>query len=60
MKGIKGDHFTYCDMKKYTIVIMENSSREFKKTPEHYIHRGKYQYDTGIEPVTIHGLTVRS
>ena len=51
VKGIKGDRFTYRDMKKvYTIVIMENSTREFRKMSEQYIHRGKYEYDTGIEP----------
>ena len=51
VKGIKGDRFTYRDMKKvYTIVIMENSTREFRKMSEQYIHRGKYEYDTGIKP----------
>lgn len=51
VKGIKGDRFTYRDMKKvYTIVIMENSTREFRKMSGQYIHRGKYEYDTGIEP----------
>ncbi len=51
VKGMKGKRFTYRDMKKvYTIVIIEDSSGELKKMSEHYIHHGKYEYDTGIEP----------
>ena len=51
VKGIKGNNFTYRDMKKvYTIVIMEDSGREFRRISGQYIHRGEYQYDTGINP----------
>lgn len=45
-----GKNFSYKDLKKvYTIVIMEKSSQEFKKHPNHYIHRGKWNFDTGLK-----------
>ena len=48
-KKIRGDKFNYKDLKKvYTIVIMEKSSKEFKKFPDNYIHRGEWKFDTNL------------
>lgn len=48
-KKIRGDKFNYKDLKKvYTIVIMEKSSKEFKKHPDNYIHRGEWKFDTNL------------
>ena len=33
----------------YTIVIMEESPKEFHRYPETYIHRGKQMFDTGLK-----------
>lgn len=50
VRNRKGKDFSYKDLKKvYTVVIMEKSSQEFKKFPEHYIHRGKWEFDTGLK-----------
>lgn len=49
VRSIKGEDFTYKDLKKvYTIVIMEDSSKEFKKLPK-YIHKGVWKFDTGLK-----------
>ena len=49
-KSLRGKSFTYKDMKKvYTIVLMEESSKEIKQYTQHYIHRGKWTFDTGLE-----------
>lgn len=49
-KNRKGNKFNYKDLKKiYTIVIMENSSAEFKAFPDSYIHRGEWKFDTGLK-----------
>ena len=34
---------------KFCIVIMENSSAEFKAFPDSYIHRGDWKFDTGLK-----------
>ncbi len=34
---------------KFCIVIMENSSAEFKAFPDSYIHRGEWKFDTGLK-----------
>ena len=50
VRNRRGKEFSYKDLKKvYTIVIMEKSSCEFKQSPEHYIHRGKWIFDTGLK-----------
>ena len=50
VKSERGEHFVYSDLKNvYTIIFMEQSSGEFKKYPEDYIHRGEWKFDTGIE-----------
>ena len=49
-KSIRGEDFHYRDMKKvYTIVIMEESSKEFKQLSKEYIHYGGWKFDTGLE-----------
>ncbi len=46
----RGEDFTYRDLKKvYTIIFIEESSREFKKCPSHYIHRGRWTFDSGLK-----------
>lgn len=50
VKNKMGEKFTYKALKKvYTIVFMEQSSKEIKQHPEHYIHRGKWKFETGLE-----------
>ena len=50
VRSRKGKEFSYKDLKKvYTIVIMERSSKEFKKEYGHYIHRGRWKFDTGLK-----------
>ena len=50
VRSRKGKDFSYKDLKKvYTIVIMERSSKELKKLPDVYIHRGKWCFDTGLK-----------
>ena len=49
-KNRRGENFTYKDMKKvYTIVLIEESNKEFKKYPDNYIHRGVWKFDTGLK-----------
>ena len=49
VESSRGEDFTYKDLKKvYTIVIMENSSREFKKLLK-YVHKGEWKFDTGLK-----------
>ena len=49
-KSLRGDKFSYRDMRKvYTIVIFENSTGNFHRMPETYIHRGRITFDTGLE-----------
>ena len=49
-KSLRGDKFSYRDMRKvYTIVIFENSTGNFHRMPETYIHQGRVAFDTGLE-----------
>jgi len=49
VKSSRGEDFIYKDLKKvYIIVIMENSSREFKKLLK-YVHKGEWKFDTGLK-----------
>lgn len=49
-KGLKGQYFTYQDMKKvYTIVLFETSTSAFHMEPPGYIHYGKTTFDTGLK-----------
>lgn len=50
VKGEAGNAFKYKDLKKvYTIVIYEKSTSEFHQKSMHYLHRGKYIFDTGLD-----------
>ncbi len=50
VRGEKGKKFQYRDIKKvYTIVFLEKSTGEFHRLPNHYIHRGKQTFDTGLQ-----------
>ena len=51
VKSLKGNAFTYKDLKTvYTIVMFENSPNECKETQASgiYLHHGKTVFDTGI------------
>lgn len=42
--------FSYKDIKRvYTIVLIQNSSKEFHDLPEHYLHHGQQVFDTGLQ-----------
>ena len=52
VKGVKGESFTYNDLKKvYTIIIFENSPAELKKESvnNYYVHFGKTVFDSEIQ-----------
>ena len=50
IRSAKGKNFSYKDLKKvYTIVLMEDSSKELKAVPDFYIHRGRCEFDTGLK-----------
>lgn len=50
VKSEKGEKFVYSDLKNvYTIIFMEDSSKEFKECPDDYIHRGSVSFDTGLK-----------
>ena len=49
-KSRKKKKFSYRDLQKvYTIVLVENSSAEFHRIPNQYIHRSSQKFDTGLE-----------
>lgn len=46
----KDKKFSYKDMKKvYTVVLIEKSASMYWKHTEHYIHRAKQVFDTGLQ-----------
>ena len=50
VKGEKGQAFSYKDIKKvYTIILFEESTKEFHRFQKQYIHRMKQMSDTGIK-----------
>lgn len=50
VKDQQGNNFTYKDMKKvYTIVLCEEKASIFSSRPEHYIHKSKQKFDTGLK-----------
>lgn len=50
VKGERGKGFKYCDVNKvYTIVLFEKSSKLFHEGMNHYLHRGKTTFDTGLK-----------
>lgn len=45
-----GEKFSYQDIKTvYTIVLIKDSTGEFKAIPDQYLHYGKQVFDTGLE-----------
>ncbi|MDY5986629.1 MAG: PD-(D/E)XK nuclease family transposase [Lachnoclostridium sp.] len=49
-RSLRGDDFTYQDMKKvYTIVLVEKHSKELKEIENEYLHRGEWKFDTGLQ-----------
>ena len=54
LKAEKGDEFSYTDLRPYyQIVLMEQSSLNFKKVAPYYIHREQTTYDSGAEVATL-------
>ncbi len=50
VRSERKDKFSFKDIKSvYLIVIMENSSKNFKKVAPQYLHRSQYSMDTGAE-----------
>ena len=48
-RGLKGNAFTYRDVKKaYAIILFEESTAIFHAVPDHYIHYGKTVFHTGL------------
>ena len=48
-KAKRKKNFTYRDMKKvYTIVLMDESGKEFGEKKEHYRHHSRQVFDTGL------------
>lgn len=49
-KKNEGKPFSYQDIKTvYTIVLIEQSTEEFKKLPGNYLHYSRQVFDTGLE-----------
>ncbi|MBQ9767290.1 MAG: PD-(D/E)XK nuclease family transposase [Lachnospiraceae bacterium] len=49
VKGDRGKHFTYRDLKKvYTIIFYENSTEEFHAYPDVWVHHSRTQSDSGL------------
>lgn len=60
MKKLRGKRFQYEDMPPvYIIILMDKSSGEFlvKNVRDHYIHRRKISYDTGVKLKTLQNIT---
>ena len=52
IRELKKKTFSYKDIKKVCcIVFIENSTREFKKIPNVYMHHGEMTFDTGLKLV---------
>lgn len=50
VRSTRKRNFKYGDLKNvYTIVILENSTSEFKKFPNDYIHRSEQTFNTGLQ-----------
>ena len=50
VKSEKKENFSFKDLKSvYLIVLMEHSSKNFRKVYPHYIHRSEHSFDTGAE-----------
>ena len=54
LKAEKGEEFSYTDLRPYyQIVLMEQSSQNFKKVAPYYMHREQTTYDSGAEVATL-------
>ena len=54
LKAEKGKEFSYTDLRPYyQIVLMEESSKNFKKVAPYYMHREQTTYDSGAEVATL-------
>lgn len=50
VRNEKKGNFSYRDMKRvYSIVLIEDSSSEYHRISEYYIHRASQKFDTGLE-----------
>lgn len=50
VRGLKGKQFSYKDIKNvYTIVLFEQSTSDFHKFPDTYLHYFEQQSDTGLK-----------
>lgn len=50
MRDKNKKHFSYKDiMPVYTVVIFEQSPKELREAKEHYIHKSKTVFDTGVK-----------
>lgn len=57
IKSKKGKRFTYRDMKPvYLIVLMEQSSSEFKAVSPHFIHREQISYDSNATVTSLSNI----
>ena len=46
----EGKRFSYKDVKKvYTVVLIEESTKEFKELPDQYLHYSKQVFSTGLK-----------
>lgn len=46
----EGKRFSYKDVKKvYTVVLIEESTKEFKEIPDQYLHYSKQVFSTGLK-----------
>ena len=58
VRGKKGKNFSYKDLKNVNlIVIMEESSREFKAVAPKYIHRREVFFDSGAKVKSLENVT---
>lgn len=50
LRNAQKEHFRFCQMKPvYMIILMENSTKEFKEVSPTYIHRMKCDLDSGVK-----------
>jgi len=57
VKNARGKHFSFRDMRPvYLIILMEDSSKEFKSCSPHYIHRRKSTYSSGASVTNLSNI----
>jgi len=58
IKSEEKERFNFGHMKPvYLIILMENSSKEFKEVAPHYLHRVTHTFDTGVRVNLLTNLT---